>query len=192
MKCAVHAEVDAKGYCRNCGKALCDQCTRDVRGILYCEECLATLVTRPQPAAGGPSPAVATMLGFIPGLGAVYNGEYTKALVHFCIFAGLVTLASSDGPQPLTGLSIAALIVYMAVDAGRVARARAQGQASPATAAGTKHPPVGAYVLIALGVLMLLHRFRPLPLERIFVDFWPVVLIALGVGMLWKRLQRMG
>ena len=23
MKCAVHADVEATGYCRNCGKALC-------------------------------------------------------------------------------------------------------------------------------------------------------------------------
>ena len=44
MKCAVHAEVEATGYCRNCGKALCPACTREVKGALYCEECLAGLV----------------------------------------------------------------------------------------------------------------------------------------------------
>ena len=41
MKCAVHSEVDATGYCRNCGKALCAECERNVRGALYCEDCLA-------------------------------------------------------------------------------------------------------------------------------------------------------
>ena len=65
MKCAVHPEVDATGYCRNCGKALCTACSREVRGMIYCEACLADMVTRPQalPAAeGGRSPALATML----------------------------------------------------------------------------------------------------------------------------------
>ena len=72
MKCAVHTDVDAAGYCRNCGKALCAQCARDVRGILYCETCLADILTKPQaPAAasGSGSPALATVLGFVPGLG---------------------------------------------------------------------------------------------------------------------------
>ena len=50
MKCAVHTDVDATGYCRNCGKALCPQCTREVRGALYCEECLAGMLAAPAAA----------------------------------------------------------------------------------------------------------------------------------------------
>jgi cell wall-active antibiotic response 4TMS protein YvqF/B-box zinc finger protein len=55
MKCAVHNEVDATGYCRNCGKALCAQCARPVRDVLYCEDCLATVMGHPASAAG-PTP----------------------------------------------------------------------------------------------------------------------------------------
>jgi hypothetical protein len=47
MKCAVHAEADATGYCRNCGKALCGICARPVRDVLYCEDCLATVLGHP-------------------------------------------------------------------------------------------------------------------------------------------------
>ena len=47
MNCAVHTDVEATGFCRNCGKALCPQCTREVRGALYCEECLAGLLSAP-------------------------------------------------------------------------------------------------------------------------------------------------
>ncbi|HJY88546.1 MAG TPA: B-box zinc finger protein, partial [Candidatus Acidoferrales bacterium] len=105
MKCAVHAEVEATGYCRNCGKALCPQCTRDVRGILYCESCLADILSKPQPAARGSSPGLAAVLGFIPGLGAVYNGEYTKALIHVLIFAAFVGALSSDLGDPVEAVA---------------------------------------------------------------------------------------
>src|SRR5712691_11811396 len=111
MKCAVHAEVDATGYCRNCGKALCPACARDVRGILYCEACLADILTKPQPPAGGPSPGLAFGLGFVPGLGAVYNGEYTKALVHVLIFAAFIGALNSDlgdPVEPVVGILLSA------------------------------------------------------------------------------------
>src|SRR4029077_10308785 len=95
MKCAVHAEVEATGYCRNCGKAMCPACTREVKGALYCEECLAGLVAAPAKTGMG-NPGAALVLGVIPGLGAVYNGEYTKALVHLVIWGGLFALGMSS------------------------------------------------------------------------------------------------
>ena len=49
MKCAVHSEVDATGYCRNCGKPMCPTCIRPVRDVLYCEDCLATILGHPAP-----------------------------------------------------------------------------------------------------------------------------------------------
>jgi len=93
MKCAVHSEVDATGYCRNCGKALCGVCVRPVHDVLYCEDCLASVLghpAAPQAAAFAPadttaqaahagasdgkkynSSGVAFILGFFPGMGAV-------------------------------------------------------------------------------------------------------------------------
>jgi hypothetical protein len=41
MNCATHNEIAAVAFCRTCGKPLCNQCTRDVRGVIYCESCLA-------------------------------------------------------------------------------------------------------------------------------------------------------
>jgi len=46
MNCAVHMEAEAAGYCRNCGKALCTQCTREIRGAMYCEPCLSAMVAQ--------------------------------------------------------------------------------------------------------------------------------------------------
>ena len=42
MNCAQHTEVAASAYCRNCGKALCEVCKRDVQGTIFCEHCLAS------------------------------------------------------------------------------------------------------------------------------------------------------
>jgi TM2 domain-containing membrane protein YozV len=47
MKCAVHPEADATGFCRNCGKPMCPACVRPVRDVLYCEDCLASILGHP-------------------------------------------------------------------------------------------------------------------------------------------------
>ena len=192
MKCAVHTEVDATSFCRNCGKALCGECKRDVRGILYCEACLAELLTKPQPAAGGSSPGLAAALGFIPGLGAVYNGEYAKAAIHvviFVAFIGALNSALGDPAEAMLGVLLAAFIFYMAIDAYRTAKAKMLGQVPP-TPLGEfgKDKPVGPLILIGLGVLFLLEKMKIFHMSRVF-EFWPVFLIVVGVLLLWKRVR---
>ena len=108
MNCAVHNQTPATAYCRTCGKALCEMCKRDVRGVIYCEDCLAARVGAPpagatqgdpqyqagfQPAvSGGPNPAIAALLAIIPGVGAMYCGEFLRALIHVAVFAGSIAL----------------------------------------------------------------------------------------------------
>jgi hypothetical protein len=126
MKCAVHSEVDATGYCRNCGKALCAVCVRPVRDVFYCEDCLANVLGHPAPTPQAPAavvsassaapthagnPSVAFVLGFLfPGLGAVYNGQYNKALIHIVVFAAFILGLSSDmdgGMKAVFGILLA-------------------------------------------------------------------------------------
>jgi len=52
MNCATHNDVAAVAFCRTCGKPLCNQCTRDVRGVIYCESCLAARMEGTVPAPG--------------------------------------------------------------------------------------------------------------------------------------------
>jgi uncharacterized membrane protein (UPF0136 family) len=213
MKCAVHPDVEATGYCRNCGKAMCPSCTRDVRGALYCESCLAGLVgaqqplpqpqqpQSPLPVEHDANPRLAAVLGFIPGLGAVYNGEYMKALIHVIIFGALIAVHNSEmNAGDMHGLSMAFIHVaivcfyfYMPIDAYRVAKARRAGQPPPAgplpetvTRSGK---PIGAIVLIFLGVMFLLANFGLLN-EDWLAKVWPLGLIALGGWLLWQRLGR--
>jgi hypothetical protein len=52
MNCATHDDTAAVAFCRTCGKPLCSTCTRDVRGVIYCESCLAARLDGTTPAAG--------------------------------------------------------------------------------------------------------------------------------------------
>ena len=120
MNCASHPDRATVAYCRTCGKGLCQECAHNVRGVIYCENCLAARLegTQPPPAqpqgtvppaaflppaqaayaappigpTSGPNPTVAGILaGFFPfGVGAVYCGLYAKGLAHLLIFFGLV------------------------------------------------------------------------------------------------------
>lgn len=213
MKCAVHSDVDAVGFCRNCGKAMCSTCVRPVRDVLYCEECLAGIVGIPAPAPAGVSnpaattpgvlppvlppgsganPGAAFVLGLFPGLGAVYNGEYNKALIHIVVFVAMIVGLSSDmgdGPTLALALLLAGFVLYMAFDASRVARARSLGQTTnDPLEVLTKNRPVGPIILIGLGVLFLLNNFDWFSFHRVGRLMWPIILIGVGAMMFRNRL----
>ncbi len=185
----------AAGFCRQCGKALTPETRRDVRGVYYCEDCLATATLGGQAtAAGGANPVVAALLGLIPGVGAIYNGEYMKALTFIFIFGGTISLMDSGaarGLEPLLGMFMAGFYFYMPIEAYQTAKRRAAGLAPASSgwempgAKEGKATPIGPLVLIVLGVLFLLNNF--LPDHFHLFRFWPVALIALGGWMLWKR-----
>lgn len=236
MNCANHVEVPAVAYCRTCGKPMCSVCSRDVRGVIYCEECLASQVsgTMPPPPAPGTSvpggappasagrPGVAALLGFIPGVGAFYNGQYGKGFIHVLIFGTLIWAA--DHVSGIFGIGIGAFALYMPFEAYQTAKAKLMGVAPPdpfgfnnvnlfsnaaqpaasgapqeATAEGQLVPeegykggsraPVGALVLIGLGVLFLLSQFDWFRFDWIG-KLWPLILIAIGVAVLMKRTGR--
>ena len=152
MNCANHTGVPAVAYCRTCGKALCANCTREVRGVIYCENCLASRMegTPASPPAGGipiqpnvpgsihsgPNPALAGILaGLFPfGVGAVYCGQYAKGLAHLLIFTGLVWGLSSGhfgSLEPVLGIGMGFFVVYQIIDAVRSAKAIQMGQPAP-------------------------------------------------------------
>jgi TM2 domain-containing membrane protein YozV len=241
MNCANHVDIPATAYCRTCGKPVCAICARDVRGVVFCEDCLASQVSGAMPppaqpgvvAPGAPtvssgSPGLAALLGLIPGVGAMYNGEYGKGFIHVLIFATLIWAA--DHISGLFGIAIAAFVIYMPIEAYQTAKARLLGLQPPdpfgfnnlfssrpvaaaAVPAGTvpvapvdggpvaaapvleepvddKQIPVGAFVLIGLGVIFLLNTFGWMHFDWIW-RFWPLILIAVGIRVLMKR-NRMG
>ncbi len=149
MNCANHPEIPVAAYCQHCGKPLCKDCIRSVGGVTYCEPCL---LARIGPGVGGPgtpvdptmpgftpsgvpipgpslpNPALAGLLGCIPGVGAMYNGQFVKALAHVLIFAVFVSLADHAG---VFGIFIAAWVFYQIFDAAQTAKARRDGLPLP-------------------------------------------------------------
>jgi TM2 domain-containing membrane protein YozV len=229
MNCAVHTETTATAYCRTCGKPMCPACAHNVRGVIYCEDCLAQQIGAPAgtaaPAAGfvptptpgvpvvvtsSPSPGLAGVLaGFFPfGVGQVYTGQYAKGLAHLLIFVALIfgvtnaDNSNNDAAAAVLGISMAFFYVYQIIDAVRSAKAIQFGQAPPdpfglartfTTATGEKtvdarQVPLGAVILIGLGVLFLLDTMDLFPLHWMG-RAWPLILIVLGVWMFMKRMS---
>jgi hypothetical protein len=157
-----------------------------------------TVRSRPASSDPGASPGLAFLLGFIPGVGAIYNGQYVKGLIHVVVMGALISIVSSDQTgenlQPLFGMMIAVWVFYMAFEAYHTAKRRQLGQ--PVDEFSSIMPrsgqpsrfPLAPTVLIAVGVLFLLHNLDILHIGQI-IRYWPVALICLGAYMLYERLS---
>ncbi len=233
MNCANHPEAPAIGYCRECGKPLCEACRRDADGTIYCDEHsphaayapppppapeppppaspytapeptpYSAPYTSPQPARPqytdtGASPGLAFLLGFIPGVGAIYNGQYVKGLIHVVILGLLIGIVSSEETgnlQPLFGMMIAVWVFYMAFEAYHTAKRRQRGEPvdefSSIVPRHGQHSrfPLAPTVLIAVGLIFLLHNLDIVRFGQM-LRYWPIALIALGVYMLYERISR--
>jgi len=151
----------------------------------------------PSIATNDVSPGLACLLGFIPGVGAIYNGQYAKGLVHAIVFGLLVSITSSGSAgdlEPLFGILIGVWVMYMALEAYHTARKRRAGEpvdefSSILDVHGRRGGfPVGAITLIALGVLLLLSTTDVIQLHRL-LPYWPVLLILAGAYMLYVRVE---
>src|SRR6266481_4676413 len=160
MNCANHPDREPTAVCQNCGKPICQECTRVVGTSVFCEPCLAAKLSGtgapppasgpyaytgtdpnvnygapgasgaipPPPLPGEPNPGLAALLGLIPGVGAMYNGQYAKGVVHLIVFAILVSLANENG---IFGLFIAGWVCYQVIEAHHTAKARRDGTPLP-------------------------------------------------------------
>lgn len=214
MNCINHPETPAVAFCRTCGKALCPACERPLMGTVFCAEHVPATAPGPQPGSAtyspytapvpppqmpdtGASPGLAFLLGLIPGVGAIYNGQYVKGLIHVIVLGVLISIVSTEsagGMEPLFGMLIAVWVFYMAFEAYHTARKRQAGLvvdefSSLVPLRGRPSSfPVGPVVLIAVGVLFLMNTLDLLRFSQI-IRFWPLALIGLGAYMLYERLS---
>jgi hypothetical protein len=195
------------GYCRACGKALDASSVYAAGGGIYCQEHVPAEGAPPSPYSSpvpppipnpNVSPAGAFVLGLIPGVGAIYNGQYLKGLIHVLVLGLLFGIAGSNGvsdaTQPVLVLMIIGFFAYQAFEAYPTAQKRRMGEVTDelsSLAPGTGTFPAAPVILIALGVILLLDNLGYLELRRI-LRFWPALLIGLGVYLLMLRLKHPG
>jgi hypothetical protein len=209
------------GYCRACGKPLDELSVRNAHGTIYCEEHIPmqqqtvppisipaaapespyaspyTAAVPPPIANHDASPGLAFILGLIPGVGAIYNGQYAKGLVHVIIIGLTISILSNGaarGFEPLVGLLLGSFFFYMAFEAYHTALRRQRGLVVDEFSSlfpihgGANKFPVAPILLIVLGVIFLLNNLDFFEVERI-IRYWPVLLIGLGAYMLYVRLS---
>jgi len=216
--CTVHTEVESVAYCVSCGNALCTSCRRDIEGSVYCEKCLGEMVrggireqssgseqpsgresssTRPA-SVGGENPGAAFALGLIPGVGAIFNGEFIKAGVHILIFGFLISLSDMGGPfEAVFALMVAGFYFYMPFEAYYTAKKRKlrsegidletpidrfQQQVGEIRNRGLW----GGVALVMLGMIFLADSFGLFELSEV-MRFWPILLIGIGIWLVAKH-----
>ena len=226
MQCPTCIETTVTAFCRHCGKGVCASCAVPYEGVPHCAECAEALKAQSQAAleAGAPPPpppyapplsksprartrfAVAEdaphpmlsgVLGFVPGLGAVYNGQYVKGLIHVILFGLLMTIATNveHGLEALLVPLIAAFYLYMPIEAVRTAQAMRRGETVDelsglvgALFRDTARSPAAGVAVIATGVVLLLFSLRVFSLRQI-MPYWPLLVIALGVYWLYTAIR---
>jgi len=138
---------------------------------------------------------VATLLSFVPGLGAAYNGQTAKAIVHFAVFASFFQMAVLTQGVHFFILGVLGTWLFAAVDACRTAQLMRAGFAPDTeedviTRRLYGNPFAWGATLIVIGTLFLLHTLLgvQLPVQKLL----PVALVALGAYMLFDYARGRG
>ncbi|MCL2498986.1 MAG: hypothetical protein FWE90_01480 [Defluviitaleaceae bacterium] len=128
MQCRTHPTAHAVNTCNTCGEWLCEVCTLDINGRLFCRACLAKLAeyeAAPEPARKCAPPmgrrirwSLTFIFSFLPGANYMYLGLIKRGLAAMCGFFLLIYLltlvAGSFLGGPLTVLlSLSLPVCYL-------------------------------------------------------------------------------
>ncbi|OGD16272.1 MAG: hypothetical protein A2W20_09175 [Candidatus Aminicenantes bacterium RBG_16_66_30] len=145
------------------------------------------------------SPGLAGILSVIfpIGVGALYNGQWKKALLHLLILFGLINAIVHGGSGLMFGLLIAAFYFYQIFDSVQSAKAINAAAANlpqaEAVLMGGDVVSSGSVFwgifLIVLGVLLILANFEII-LYRTIGDYWPLAVIVIGVKLVLESMAK--
>jgi hypothetical protein len=133
--------------------------------------------------------------GFFPGVGQLYIGYYRQGITLGLLFAAIITILATGNMSPLEpflGISLGFIWLYGIIDAVRKAQAvnrHLDGFGTdplPADLASLGDGSVfGGVALVVLGVVFLLHTRFGMDLQWL-ADWWPLLMIAGGIWLVWK------
>ncbi|HXG68390.1 MAG TPA: hypothetical protein VNO70_25065, partial [Blastocatellia bacterium] len=156
------------------------------------------MLARERHKAGRPKgrARLAALCGIVlPGLGAVYNRQNVKAIVHFVTTIALFKLTALDALEPFFALGGFGFYIYTIIDAYRTAQAIAGGESAASNEERFKRqlarlsPTIGL-VAIVCGILFVLQSLRPFGLDLSLSRVLPVGLIFLGGYLLTRYFKR--
>jgi hypothetical protein len=148
------------------------------------------------------SPALATIMSAMPGLGQVYVGYYQQGFTNILVVAGIITMLAEgnrfgmSGLEPLLGVFLAFFWLYNLVDAGRRASYYNQALAGldrMALPEDLKLPGgggalVGGVVLLVIGLIFFSNTMFGWSLEWL-ERWWPAGLIAGGAYLVYSGVK---
>ncbi len=126
-----------------------------------------------------------------PGLGTLYNRQVMKGVMFMVIFAGLVTLQTTDEGQPFSALLLAGFWFYQLIDAVMTAKTinRKTLDGNYVEETFDEFPELvksgsifWGIVLMAVGGILLLANFDIINYGTIF-DLWPLIVIVIGIKL---------
>jgi hypothetical protein len=171
MYCSYHTTTFARVQCTNCARALCPACDHRIKGYPYCQDCIVLGIeglSRNYNYGGKPKAKarLAALCSLLPGLGAVYNRQNVKAVVHFVGTVGLFQLTNLHVFSGFFALAGMAFYLYSIMDAYRTAQRIAEGESPEANEAKfkrrlAKSAPVLGLLFIFAGVLLVIQIIRP-------------------------------
>ncbi|HEU0046771.1 MAG TPA: hypothetical protein VFQ43_04070 [Nitrososphaera sp.] len=133
------------------------------------------------------SPNVSLVLGLIPGVGSICNGDYIKAFLQILIFGSCVSLARSQEVGELGPMFVIISVVfffYMPLEAYHIAKKRTLAVRgitiiSPFERIQCSELWVGG-LAISFGTLFLVNQLVPGTLHFVGRG-WPLALIGIGI-----------
>jgi len=203
MKCHLHPDRDAVGYCVSCGQGVCAECKREVAGTIRCPAHVAAALPVPAHPKSGFLGGLFSLM--FPGLGHLYAGAYQRGMKFGGLAVALIVVLSIGHERlaVLFGLSLFFVWVYAMFDAIRICHevnAGSYGEtASPLLPVVVAPRKSGAgtltfgVILLGIGCLFLADRY--IELDRFFDfigDNIGFIFIALGIVLLAAYARRRG
>ncbi len=133
-----------------------------------------------------------------PGLGTLYNRQVMKGVMFMVIFAGLVTLQTTDEGQPFSALLLAGFWFYQLIDAVMTAKTinRRTLDGNYVEETVDEFPELvksgsifWGIVLMAVGGILLLSNFDIINYGTLF-DLWPLVVIVIGIKLVMDYMTK--
>jgi hypothetical protein len=156
--------------------------------------------TQAKPNINRKSPAMATWLSCMPGLGQIYVGYYQQGFINMFVVAGTISMLASSfikGAEPFFGVFLSFFWIFQMIDANRRAHHYnrvMEGLGGEEVPDGfsmptTKGSVLGGAVLIIVGILFIMDLNFSVSMQWI-ENWWPLILVLVGVNLVYKARKK--